>query len=48
MGGNGIYYDNYMLKAMADMEALFTVEGTYDVNALILGRELTGISAFKK
>lgn len=48
MGGNGIYFDNYMLKAMADLEILFTGEGTYDVNSLIVGRELSNFSAFKK
>lgn len=46
-GGNGIIYDNYVMKAMADVEALYTYEGTYDINALIAGRELTGISSFK-
>jgi len=47
MGGNGIIHDNYTMKALADMEALYTYEGTYDVNVLINGRELTGIAAFK-
>jgi len=47
MGGNGILYENYVMKAMADMEAVSCVEGTYDINQLICGRELTGISAFK-
>ncbi len=47
LGGNGIVFDNYVMKAMADMEALYTYEGTYDINSLIAGRELTGISAFK-
>lgn len=46
-GGNGIIFDNYVMKAMADTEALYTYEGTYDINALVAGRELTGISAFK-
>jgi len=47
MGGNGIIMDNYAMKAVADAEAIYTYEGTYDVNALVCGRELTGISAFK-
>lgn len=47
LGGNGVTFDNYMIKAMADMEALYTYEGTYDINSLVNGRELTGIAAFK-
>lgn len=48
MGGNGIQHDNYLMKAVADAEAIYTYEGTYDINALVAGRELTGIPAFKK
>lgn len=47
LGGNGILIDFYMAKAMADMEAVYTYEGTYDVNALVAGREMTGVAAFK-
>jgi len=47
MGGNGILIDNYAMKAVADIEAIYTFEGTYDINCLVLGRELTGIPAFK-
>jgi acyl-CoA oxidase len=36
------------MKALADMEAIHTYEGTYEVNTLLAGRELTGIAAFKK
>jgi acyl-CoA oxidase len=48
MGGNGILLENRVIKSMMDMEALYTYEGTYDINSLISGRELTGgIPAFK-
>ena len=47
MGGNGIISDNYAMKAVVDIEAIYTYEGTYDINSLVLGKELTGISAFK-
>jgi acyl-CoA oxidase len=47
-GGNGIVHNNYVMKAMADMEAIYTYDGTYDINTLIAGRELTGLAAFKK
>jgi acyl-CoA oxidase len=47
MGGNGIITDYYCIKAVNDIEAMYTYEGTYDINVLIAGRELTGIAAFK-
>ena len=47
-GGNGIILDNHVMKAMMDMEAMHTYEGTYEVNSLVSGRELTGgLAAFK-
>jgi len=47
MGGNGIIIDNYAMKAVADIETVYTYEGTYDINSLVCARELTGIPAFK-
>ena len=47
LGGNGIVLDNYAMKAFCDMEAIYTYEGTYDINCLVAGRELTGLAAFK-
>lgn len=47
LGGDGIIFDNYVMKAHADIEAIYTYEGTYDINVLIAARELTGIAAFK-
>ena len=35
------------MRAFCDIEAIFTYEGSYDINALVAGRELTGYSAFK-
>ena len=36
------------MKAMGDMEVMYTYEGTYDINMLVSGRELTGgMAAFK-
>lgn len=34
-------------KTFCDMEAYYTYEGTYEVNALVVGREATKIAAFK-
>lgn len=47
LGGNGITHDRYIMKAMTDVEALHTLEGTYEINTLVAGRELTGLSAFR-
>lgn len=47
MGGNGILSDFLVAKAFCDLEAIYTYEGTYEVNALVAGREQTGIAAFK-
>ena len=47
MGGNGIIIDNYAMKALADAEVTYTLEGTYDINILLAGRELTSFAAFK-
>lgn len=47
MGGNGIIIDNYLMTAFLDMEAIYTFEGTYEINSLVSGRELTGYAAFK-
>jgi len=47
-GGNGILLEHHVIKAMMDMETVHTYEGTYDVNMLVSGREITGgIAAFK-
>jgi glutaryl-CoA dehydrogenase len=46
MGGNGIRVSHEMAKIFADAEAIYTYEGTYEVNALLVGRAITGISAF--
>ena len=45
-GGNGILTEYDLSKMMDDAEILFTYEGTYDINSLIVGRAVTGVSAF--
>ncbi|KAL6077641.1 Acyl-coenzyme A oxidase 4, peroxisomal [Balamuthia mandrillaris] len=47
LGGNGIVTDFHVARAFADMESIYSYEGTYDVNTLIAGREATDIPAFK-
>ncbi len=45
-GGNGIVTDYDVARFFADAEALYTYEGTAQMNALIVGRAITGRSAF--
>ncbi|NUS36595.1 MAG: acyl-CoA dehydrogenase [Pseudarthrobacter sp.] len=45
LGGNGIVTDYRMAKIFADAEAIYTYEGSFEVNTLIAGRAITGISA---
>ena len=46
LGGNGISSDFEMAKLFGDAEVLYTYEGTYEINSLIVGRAVTGRSAF--
>jgi glutaryl-CoA dehydrogenase len=46
LGGNGILLANRVARHFADVEALHTYEGTESVQALIVGRDITGLSAF--
>ena len=46
LGGNGILLEHRVMRHFADVEALHTYEGTESVQALILGRDLAGMSAF--
>ena len=46
MGGNGIVLDYEAARFFADAEALYSYEGTREMNALIVGRAITGTAAF--
>jgi glutaryl-CoA dehydrogenase len=46
MGGNGILISNKVARFLADAEALYSYEGTKQINSLIVGRAVTGWSAF--
>ncbi len=46
MGGNGILLENHVARHQADIEAVYTYEGTDHIQSLIIGREITGIQAF--
>lgn len=47
LGGNGLLLENHVVRHMTDMEVVSTYEGTDSMQALIVGRDITGISAFK-
>lgn len=46
VGGNGITMESGVARFFADAEAVYSYEGTHEVTALIVGRALTGASAF--
>jgi glutaryl-CoA dehydrogenase len=46
MGGNGISDEYGVARHLVNLEVVNTYEGTHDIHALILGREITGIAAF--
>lgn len=45
-GGNGILLQNGVAKHFADTEAIYSYEGTNEINTLVVGRAITGLSAF--
>ena len=47
LGGNGITADYSPMRHMANMETVYTYEGTHDIHSLILGEDLTGLQAFQ-
>jgi glutaryl-CoA dehydrogenase len=46
LGANGILVEYHSMRHMANLESVYTYEGTHDIHSLILGQKLTGISAF--
>jgi glutaryl-CoA dehydrogenase len=46
MGGNGLLLEYHVARHLTDLEIVETYEGTDSVQSLILGRDLTGLSAF--
>jgi glutaryl-CoA dehydrogenase len=47
VGGNGILLENDVARFHADAEAVYTYEGTHEINSLIIGRAITGIGSFR-
>jgi glutaryl-CoA dehydrogenase len=48
LGANGISLDYSPIRHMANIESVYTYEGTDDVHTLIMGQDITGISAFRR
>jgi glutaryl-CoA dehydrogenase len=46
LGGNGILLEYHVARHHADIEAVFTYEGTDTIQSLIVGRDITGLQAF--
>jgi glutaryl-CoA dehydrogenase len=46
LGANGILVEYQAMRHMANLESVYTYEGTHDVHGLILGNDITGIAAF--
>ena len=47
LGANGILAEYASMRHMANLESVYTYEGTHDVHTLILGQAITGLSAFE-
>jgi len=47
LGANGILAEYSAMRHLANLESVYTYEGTHDMHTLILGEEITGISAFE-
>lgn len=46
LGGNGILVEYQSMRHMANLESVYTYEGTHDIHGLILGQDVTGLAAF--
>ena len=46
LGGNGVLLENHVIRHMGDIEVIHTYEGTETMQALIVGRDITGFGAF--
>jgi glutaryl-CoA dehydrogenase len=46
LGANGILVEYHSMRHMANLESVYTYEGTQDMHSLILGQEITGLAAY--
>ncbi|GAG64628.1 unnamed protein product [marine sediment metagenome] len=48
LGANGISLDYSPIRHMANIESVYTYDGTDDIHTLILGYDITGVPAFRR
>jgi len=46
LGGNGILVEYHSMRHLANLESVYTYEGTHDIHSLILGQAITGLAAY--
>jgi glutaryl-CoA dehydrogenase len=46
LGANGILVEYHSMRHMANLESVYTYEGTHDMHSLIVGQAVTGLSAY--
>jgi len=46
LGARGILADHHVIRHLCDLEAVSTLEGTASMHTLVIGQEVTGLSAF--
>jgi glutaryl-CoA dehydrogenase len=46
LGANGILAEYQAMRHLANLESVYTYEGTHDIHTLVLGQEITGLNAF--
>jgi glutaryl-CoA dehydrogenase len=47
LGANGILVEYHSMRHMANLESVYTYEGTHDMHSLIVGQAITGLAAFE-
>ena len=47
LGANGVTLDYSPIRHLANIESVFTYEGTHEMHTLIIGEDITGIAAFE-
>src|SRR5689334_4670710 len=47
LGANGILAEYSAMRHLANLESVYTYEGTHDMHTLILGEDVTGLAAFE-
>jgi glutaryl-CoA dehydrogenase len=46
LGANGVLIEYHSMRHLANLESVYTYEGTHDIHTLILGEEITGMAAY--